>query len=561
MALDKFVPLSPDPDLNVGADMTLARFGHLNKLVEEINSGGGSGSAGIIVEGEGANSTIRCGLNNQAFGEYGSALSGLGNITCNDFTSSSFGRNNIAKGCYSSANGISNIVCSRNSYILSGTNNTIACDATQISCFLYPSYSGQYINNIVLPEGGGITYGEITDGACGGDFTSVWPAGSTFSATYVYAEGCAGTGSSCYSQFQMANVEVICSEYIAPITTRLYFCYDPTSPSFVGSHRPGTNSFGYLQKTGSFSDYSTYAAGYHPNVIAGGEFNTIKGFTSGATISGGYKNTISGGYATIMGGMYNSVYYGGDIIGGYNRSCQGYCTLIAGSSNSVHFSSSSFIAGSQNFACCYSSSSTITGYNNGISDNGNYSSIIGGCFNRICFSSSFSTIINSSNSLIQCSPSSVILGGNSASILGFSGSENNSILVSRLSCICVSNSYSDNSIIGGFRNCIIFPGSNTQILGGTCNIIAGCSSNTTIINGFCNTNCGSITSAIINSRCSIIPGDIYDATVIGVGITADRVCALHVNNLSIMNLPSSDVGLPSKSLWYDGATCTVKFVP
>jgi hypothetical protein len=38
MALDKFIPLSPDPDLNAGSDMTLAKFGHLNTIVDYLNA-------------------------------------------------------------------------------------------------------------------------------------------------------------------------------------------------------------------------------------------------------------------------------------------------------------------------------------------------------------------------------------------------------------------------------------------------------------------------------------------------------------------------------------------
>jgi hypothetical protein len=38
MALDKFIPLSPDPDLNAGSDMTVAKFGHLNTIVDYLNS-------------------------------------------------------------------------------------------------------------------------------------------------------------------------------------------------------------------------------------------------------------------------------------------------------------------------------------------------------------------------------------------------------------------------------------------------------------------------------------------------------------------------------------------
>jgi hypothetical protein len=38
MSLNKFVPLSPDPFLNNDPDMSLAKFGHLNSVVDYVNS-------------------------------------------------------------------------------------------------------------------------------------------------------------------------------------------------------------------------------------------------------------------------------------------------------------------------------------------------------------------------------------------------------------------------------------------------------------------------------------------------------------------------------------------
>jgi len=37
MALNKFIPLSPDPALVDGAAMSLAKFGHINEIVDEVN--------------------------------------------------------------------------------------------------------------------------------------------------------------------------------------------------------------------------------------------------------------------------------------------------------------------------------------------------------------------------------------------------------------------------------------------------------------------------------------------------------------------------------------------
>jgi hypothetical protein len=36
--MEKFVPQSPDPFLNQDADMSLAKFGHINAIVDELNT-------------------------------------------------------------------------------------------------------------------------------------------------------------------------------------------------------------------------------------------------------------------------------------------------------------------------------------------------------------------------------------------------------------------------------------------------------------------------------------------------------------------------------------------
>jgi hypothetical protein len=38
MAIEKFIPASPDLNLREDLDMAPARFGHLNRLVEDINA-------------------------------------------------------------------------------------------------------------------------------------------------------------------------------------------------------------------------------------------------------------------------------------------------------------------------------------------------------------------------------------------------------------------------------------------------------------------------------------------------------------------------------------------
>ena len=70
------------------------------------------------------------------------------------------------------------------------------------------------------------------------------------------------------------------------------------------------------------------------------------------------------------------------------------------------------------------------------------------------------------------------------------------------------------------------------------------------------------TSCCSTLRCGVIntASGAY-SFIVGSNITSDRVCATFVNNLSIKNIPTSSAGLPTKSVWFDSATCTLKIVP
>jgi hypothetical protein len=47
----------------------------------------------------------------------------------------------------------------------------------------------------------------------------------------------------------------------------------------------------------------------------------------------------------------------------------------------------------------------------------------------------------------------------------------------------------------------------------------------------------------------------------GCNITSVADNTFHVNKLWVGSLPNSSAGLPSGMLYYDGGTCTVKYVP
>ena len=146
------------------------------------------------------------------------------------------------------------------------------------------------------------------------------------------------------------------------------------------------------------------------------------------------------------------------------------------------------------------------------------------------------------------------------------------------------------SILGGECN-TIFAGQQSAIAGGGRNIIGsticqgtqsfiGAGNNNTTLQpysfigaGFYNTVLG-IRSSIISgcynvitsADSGIIAGNnntigCQRSFIVGSNITTNRACATFVNNLSIMNIPTSSTGLPTGAVWRDSVTNGLFIVP
>jgi hypothetical protein len=70
------------------------------------------------------------------------------------------------------------------------------------------------------------------------------------------------------------------------------------------------------------------------------------------------------------------------------------------------------------------------------------------------------------------------------------------------------------------------------------------------VGGCCNTASG-LRSSILGGQCNNT-NTCADTMIVGSCITANRVCTTFVNNLSILNIPTSSAGLPSGAVWSDG---------
>ena len=586
------------------------------------------GGGGIIEEDVCAGSSVRINSGNCAAGNYSVAL-GKENIVTGDNSGSTSGLNNKVLTCQSFANGIGNVVAVTGSVVLGGAFNVIACDA------LSNLVSGGYYN--------GFVNGVTTFSSYYGDLTAYYTPGSTVSAQYTYNYG--------VSQENTFDLIILGSSFDGTSTT---LCVDPSINTCSG----------YIIKSGTFSTYSAY----HPNIIAGGAFNTICGYPNASTISGGYLNTasnygtIGGGAlniainATVGGGKRNMACNGGTISGGNNnQAC--FTSFVGGGSSNISLGNSSVTGGFGNTSGSgsavvggsYNTTSSAysfigngrsntasglysviaggranqatanyafvgTGFNN--IANANHAVVVGGCLNTINTCSNYGSFNNinggTQNQICNFSYASTISGGYANKILSagysFLGGGNCNTISFGYCSILVGGEFntasgvysvivggasntvcSGSAIVGGERNtagALGYQGAYTfigaglvntaiavasSVVGGKCNTASNYYS--VVTGGLSNTASGvhsSVISGVLNTASARYTGILggrdntassCSSFIVGSCITTNRDCTTFVNNLSIMDIPTASAGLPSKSVWFDSATCTLKMVP
>ena len=238
--------------------------------------------------------------------------------------------------------------------------------------------------------------------------------------------------------------------------------------------------------------------------ILNGNLNTISGNSafSYSSILNGDSNLVSGNYSTILNGLRNSTTtQHSSILGGCDNINSGtLSTIVGGTANEILSSTSIIGGGSRNMIF-----STAAGH-----------IINGGCCNTIDSTSGcFNMIGGGICNIISGTSFSTILGRNN---LIFSGQDMTAMGV--VNTILTSN--------------------NATIAGGCNNVISGTSSSSGILGGISNRITGNTNTFIVGSC-----------------ITANRTCSTFVNNLSIMNIPSSSAGLPVGSVWSDGGTLKI----
>ena len=124
----------------------------------------------------------------------------------------------------------------------------------------------------------------------------------------------------------------------------------------------------------------------------------------------------------------------------------------------------------------------------------------------------------------------------------------------------------NNKILGNFSSgAVIITGSTNQISGSGFGVVGtgyqNCltdSDYSVIVSGRTNSIAANADHSGILTGCNnVIPASCTCAMIIGSNITADRVCATFVNNLSIKNIPTASTGLPSGSVWSNSGVLNI----
>jgi hypothetical protein len=300
------------------------------------------------------------------------------------------------------------------------------------------------------------------------------------------------------------------------------------------------------------------------STIGGGQSNTASG--CGSTIGGGQSNTASVCLSTIGGGGSNiasgclSTIGGGDnntssgirsvISGGLINIASATYSIIGGGLCNTTTSRHSVISGGQRNVIqsptneCCSLGATIGGGIGHNSTGGTFDATTGNLTGIIfcCNAGKLSTIGGGFRN-INMGACGFIGGGYFNSITSNFG------VIGGGQCNTVGATYT--TISGGA--CNTANGSRSTISGGQCNASGG---TCTVIGGGANNTASGVTSAILGGR-SNNTNTCACAMIVGSNITADRICATFVNNLSIKNIPTASAGLPSGSVWNNLGTLNI----
>jgi hypothetical protein len=437
----------------------------------------------IYILGTGPNSSVRCGVNNLAQGDYSAVLGGFCNNFCNSAASclvtgsvvvGGIGNNTIGGtwsiplSCFTVA---PTAICNGgfSSFIGGGFQNVAKCD--------YNSILGGYCN---------VTTG-LYSGAFGFCVTNT--VACSFASNRLIATNLATAGCGVCTDANGMLLPYTPSANVFVCTSLGNICAPNTGNAIILTGPVCYNSI----LGGSNNTMSSYGPAY--NVIAGGRLNSIvNSQTCKSSIGGGESNGVYRPYGAITGGKSNtnSSYFGN--IGGGNGNATNYCgdgATIGGGCVNYADSHFAFIGGgscnniqwtpNNNLSSCALGAAVVGGVGNNTTG-GTWT--IGSCAFTVAptpvSAGQFSTIGGGLQNRATGFFSSV-LGGNNNGV----GEVYGAIVGGQTNTICTASCF---SFIGG-GYCNVACGNNVVIVGGHNNTVIGNGSFSGA--GFNNTTCGS----------------------------------------------------------------------
>jgi hypothetical protein len=244
------------------------------------------------------------------------------------------------------------------------------------------------------------------------------------------------------------------------------------------------------------------------------------GYRSGTITAQDFINSVAPPAIVAVGNGAGST-----VRTGLNNTANGACSVVFGFFNKTDtFSCHSVISGGSGNCSINSYSVTGGGLNN--FNERECSVIAGGAFNGQYGNGSF---IGAGSSNAVFSLASAIVGGQSNTI---------------------SSPYS----FLGSGQCNIISNNLSGIVTGLCNV--GAATYSFIGGGLRNIVCNTANrAAIVGGQCNRATFD--DTFLLGSCINTNRACTAFVNNLSIMDIPTSSAGLPSKAVWSNAGVLTI----
>jgi len=383
---------------------------------------GGAGGSSIFVEGAGASSSIRCGVNNTATGAFSASLGG---------------QNNCATACQ---NFIGGGQCNRTSAtraaIMGGDTNTASGD---------PSFIGGGFLNVASAPYTFIGGGGRNLASCNNAFIGAGFLNCSTGCISLIAGGCNNSASGYFSAIVGGGRNKATNVFSSVVNGTVNCSSGCYSSIINGYSNCASGTLSFINGRGSS------ASGYRSTILNG---SNHRASGQDSLILSGQANCVDGCYASIMSGeLHCAVGYNSFVINGYcNKSLSAFGGIVSGSVNCIIGLEKSFIL---NGECNKIVDATGSGYA------GFANSILGGCCNSLC------TNCGTTSGYDACFQHNLIVSGSCniirAVACGTPFADYNFILGGTRSCITITDSSSNvyssvntqNSILSiGNNNCI-----------------------------------------------------------------------------------------------------------